>query len=85
MSKQDFIDLINLASFILAVQNLDLNISTDDLTAKSNELSEDLHESIRDIHEHLSIQDAKLNAVLNRLEEIYGDTRDIQGTVSTEP
>lgn len=77
MNREDFIDIINLASFILAVQNLDLNISTDDLTVKSNELSEDLHKSVKDIHEHLAVQDAKLNALMNRLEEIYGDTRNI--------
>lgn len=77
MNRQDFIDIINLASFILAVQNLDLNISTDDLTEKSNEISEDLHKSIKDIHEHLAVQDAKLNAIMNRLEDFYGDTRNI--------
>lgn len=66
----DFIDLVSLLSFFIAIQNLDLNVSSEDLSTKANELSEDLHKEIQDIHEHLAIQDAKLNAVLNRLEEL---------------
>ena len=71
MNKElTFIDILSIASFVIALENLDLNISQEDLTGQTHELSEDLHKAIQDIHEHLAVQDAKLNAILNRMEEL---------------
>lgn len=78
MNKQyDFLDVINVASFLISLQNLDLNVSTDDLSEYTNSIIQRLEKDINDIHEHLSVQDAKINALLNRLEDIYGNKRNL--------
>ena len=68
----DLMDILSIASFLIAVQNLDLNVSGDDMHRQTNELTERLEKAINDIHEHLTVQDAKLNIILNRLEDVYG-------------
>lgn len=75
--EYDFLDVLTIASFLISLQNLDLNASTDDLSKYTNEIIERLEKDLDDIHGHLSVQDAKINALLNRLEDLYGSTRDI--------
>lgn len=75
--EYDFLDVLTIASFLISLQNLDLNASTDDLSKYTNEIIERLEKDLDDIHGHLSVQDAKINALLNRLEDLYGSTRNI--------
>ena len=75
--EYDFLDVLTIASFLISLQNLDLNASTDDLSKYTNEIIERLEKDLDDIHGHLSVQDAKINALMNRLEDLYGSTRDI--------
>lgn len=70
--EYDFLDVLTIASFLISLQNLDLNASTDDLSKYTNEIIERLEKDLDDIHGHLSVQDAKINALLNRLEDLYG-------------
>ena len=74
--EYDFLDVLTIASFLISLQNLDLNASTDDLSKYTNEIIERLEKDLDDIHGHLSVQDAKINALLNRLEDLYGSTGD---------
>lgn len=67
-----FIDIISIASFLIAVQNLDLNISQEDIQKSSmdieNHVNQRLEKALEDIHGHLSVQDAKLSIILEKLE-----------------
>ena len=65
-----FIDLISIISFLVGLENLDLNISQDDMDAQTRELDKRLREQISDIHSHLSVQDTKLNIILERIGDI---------------
>lgn len=69
-----FLDMISIISFCVGLQNLDLNLAQEDLDKQTQELDERLHNVIDDIHRHLSVQDTKLNLILNRLEVMGNDT-----------
>lgn len=73
-----FLDILSIASFCISLQNLDLNISQDNLDNQTQELDKRLRYVVDDIHRHLQNQDAKINKILNLLEELKnGDTRNI--------
>lgn len=69
----DFLDLISLMSFCIALQNLDLNISAEDIQKSSAQIEQHFNDRLEkvlgDIHKHLSIQDTKLNIILAMLED----------------
>ena len=69
-----FLDMISIISFCVGLQNLDLNLAQEDLEKQTQELDVRLHNVIDDIHRHLSVQDTKLNLILNRLEVMGNDT-----------
>lgn len=64
-----FLDLISLISFCVGLQNLDLNLTEGDLTEQTRELDRGLRDVVDDIHNHLSVQDAKLNIILEALND----------------
>lgn len=68
-----FLDIISIISFCVGLQNLDLNLAQEDLDAQTQELDRRLREVVDDIHSHLSVQDTKLNMILNRLEAMNND------------
>ena len=89
MKDLDFLDLISLMSFCIALQNLDLNISQEDIQKSSAQIEEvvngRLEKALEEIHGHLSIQDTKLNIILRMLEELLNDSgRDISRTFGKE-
>jgi hypothetical protein len=53
-----FLDLLGFASFLIGLQNLDLNIDQNYMD-----------EIINDIHSHLHMQDEKIDEILRRLED----------------
>ena len=65
-----FLDMISIISFCVGLQNLDLNIAQEDLDNQTQELDKKLRKNVEDIHQHLSVQDAKLNLILNKLENM---------------
>lgn len=69
-----FLDIVSIISFCVGLQNLDLNLAQEDLDKQTQELDKRLHNVIDDIHRHLSVQDTKLNLILNRLEVMGNDT-----------
>lgn len=79
-SKQlDFLDLISIASFVIALQNLDENLTQGDKQDLQHELADKADLLLAEIHEHLENQDFKLDTILKRLEAIENGTkRDIQ-------
>ena len=63
-----FIDLISVISFIVGLQNLDLNITEQDITNQTQELDRRLREVVDDIHKHLQMQDDKIDKILERID-----------------
>ena len=64
-----FLDAISIASFIIGLQNLDMNISQEDLQQIAGGFDKRLEKSIQDIHEHLSVQDKKLNLIMEAIKK----------------
>lgn len=58
-----FLDAIGIMSFLIGVQNLDLNITQDDMQYV-----------LADIHSHLQQQDEKLDRILKELEDLKNGT-----------
>lgn len=58
-----FLDTIGIMSFLIGVQNLDLNITQDDMQYV-----------LADIHRHLQQQDEKLDRILKELEDLKNGT-----------
>ena len=70
-----FLDIITLISFIIGLENLDMNISQTDLQEETNRLDKKVDEKVRlaldEIHEHLELQDKKFDEILK---EIHNDS-----------
>lgn len=68
-----FLDAITVISFLIGVENLDMNISQTDLQEETNRLDKKVDEKVQlalsEIHEHLEKQDT----ILQRLEEKLND------------
>ena len=70
-----FLDLISITSFIVALQNLDMNITQDDMQNLQKELSDKTNLLLSEIHSHLENQDNELNKIIKLLEEYKNDDR----------
>lgn len=63
-----FLDIISIVSFLVGVQNLEMNITQEDMQNTEDKLNSALREEVEKIHRHLEDQDAKIDEILNRLE-----------------
>ena len=63
----DFLDTISLISFLVGIQNLDMNITQEDMQNNTERLDSALRENVREIHTHLEMQDKKIDEILRRL------------------
>ena len=69
-SKQlTFLDLINVLSFLIGLENLEANLTQSDKQDLQHDLSETAERLLTEIHAHLEDQDAKIEKILKRLEE----------------
>lgn len=66
--RQNFLDCISILSFIIGLQNLDLNITANDIDNQTQAILDDLHtyldkqeRHLRDQDLHLSEQDVRLS------------------------
>lgn len=62
-----FLDLLNILSFWVGVQNLDLNATQNDIQAVMNALAEKADTLLKEINAHLEEQDHKLADILKEL------------------
>ena len=66
-----FIDLISLISFVIGLQNLELNIDQNDLQRQTQEINGTADKLVKDaleeIHRHLQEQDAKIERIISKL------------------
>ena len=69
MNELSFMDLINIVSFVVGLQNLDLNISQNDLDNQTEQLDKKLRSNVDEIHRHLEKQDAKIDFIIRELTE----------------
>ena len=65
-----FFDMITFISFIVGLQNLELNITQNDLQEQTQDINETadklVKDAIEEIHRHLQEQDAKIEILLER-------------------
>ena len=66
-----FLDMVSLMSFIVGLQNLDLNIDQNDMDAQTREIDERasrlVNTALSEIHDHLQDQDHKIDQILEVL------------------
>ena len=65
----DFLDLISIASFVIALQNLDENITQSDKADLQEDLANKADLLLKEIHNHLEKQDTILKQILKELEQ----------------
>ena len=65
----DFLDLITLASFVIALQNLEENITQSDKADLQKDLADKADLLLQEIHGHLEEQDALLKLILEELKK----------------
>lgn len=68
-SKLDFIDILSIMSFVIALQNLDLNVTQEDAQNLQRELSAKTDLLLTEIHGHLEEQDRLLKEIAERLKK----------------
>ena len=78
----EFLDVLSILSFMISCKNLDLNISAEDIARSAHEINAEgdkrIERVLKEIHGHLSVQDSKLNIIMEQLEELRnGSKRDI--------
>ena len=74
----DFLDLISIMSFVIALMNLDENVTQGDKQELQEDLANKADLLLNEIHGHLESQDIKLDIILKKLEELEnGYKRDI--------
>ena len=69
----DFLDLISIASFVIGLENLELNATQEDAQNLQRELSEKTDLLLQEIHSHLKEQDNRLSVIEQLLKEIKND------------
>ena len=76
MNEKDqlgFLDILNIASFCIGLMNLEENLTQGDKQELLEELSKKSDLLLNEIHGHLEDQDAKLDSIMKRLEEIKNE------------
>ena len=64
-----FLDALNVASFLIGIQNLEMNLDQNDKADLQNDLSKTAERLLSEIHAHLEAQDEKIDRIIARLEE----------------
>ena len=55
-----FLDAVSIISFLIGLQNLDINLTQDDLSKEADRL-------LNEIHGHLEEQDRKIDLIMKKL------------------
>ena len=65
----EMLDILNIMSFMLGVQNLNENLTQNDKQDMIQDLHNTLEANIQDIHQHLIEQDKKIDQILHILSQ----------------
>lgn len=68
MSQVSFLDALNVASFLIGLENLEMNLDQNDKADLQNDLSKTAERLLSEIHAHLEAQDEKIDRIIARLE-----------------
>ena len=69
---EKFLDALAIVSFLVGLQNLEMNITQEDMQNTEANLDRSLRKNVTDLHKHLEEQDKKINAILDILKENGG-------------
>ena len=70
-----FLDTLSIMSFLIGVQNLDLNVTQEDAQNIQHKSDANAHLILNEIHKHLETQDAKIDYIIKELEELKNGTK----------
>lgn len=62
-----FLDVITIVSFIIGIENLELNATQDDMARIQRDLSDKAELLLAEIHGHLEKQDRKIDKIIKEL------------------
>ena len=65
----DFLDILTVLGFVVSVENLNQNLSQNDKQDLQNDLADKSDKILQEIHSHLELQDAKLEWIMEKLNE----------------
>lgn len=77
--RDDFLDIITLMSFLISLENLDLNVTQEDAQNLERNMDDKMNRLLNEIHAHLEEQDRKIDMILEELR----NGRNIQKAVGT--
>lgn len=63
----DFLDILNIMSFIIGVMNYDENLTQNDKQDLMQELNAKSDKLLKEIHRHLTEQDKKIDIILKEV------------------
>lgn len=63
-----WLDLLNVLSFLIGLENLEANLTQSDKQDLQNDLSKTAERLLTEIHSHLEKQDRKIDEIMNRME-----------------
>ena len=66
----EFLDLLNIMSFVIALENLEENVTQSDKQELLQEFNSKAELLLTEIHKHLEEQDARLSVIEETLKEI---------------
>lgn len=66
-SKINFLDMLNIMSFVIGLMNLNENLTQGDKQDIMKNLSEKADTILKEVHSHLEEQDEKINKILEIL------------------
>lgn len=70
----DFLDIISIMSFVIGLENLEMNITQNDIANQTAEIDERVNDHLQsvlnEIHAHLEDQDTRLSVIEKTLKEI---------------
>ena len=65
----DFLDLLNILSFVIGILNYQENLTQSDKQELLHKVDEDTQTAIQEIHNHLQMQDDKIDRIISMLED----------------
>lgn len=67
--RDDFLDILTLMSFVISLENLDLNVTQEDAQNLEKNMDEKMNRLLNEIHAHLKAQDKKIDEILKGLKD----------------
>ena len=61
--RDDFLDILTLMSFVISLENLDLNVTQEDAQNLEKNMDEKMNRLLNEIHAHLKAQDKKIDEI----------------------